>query len=64
MYNLIFKKKKDMTSIGFIMGLMFLIPLDFLNVFSVIFIFGITVLISLNCLKNIYYIEGMTTINY
>jgi len=64
MYNLIFKKKKDLILIGFIIGLLFLNPLDFLNVFPIVFVFGITAIMCLNCLKNIYYIEGMRTISY
>lgn len=61
MLSLIIKKKKSLTLTTFIMGLLFINPLDFLNVFLIIFVFGITN-VAFNYLKNIYYIEGMKTI--
>lgn len=63
MLSLIMKKKKNLAFIIFIMGLLFINPLNFLSVFLTVFVFGITN-VAFNYLKNIYYIEGMKTINY
>ena len=59
MLNLYINKKINITDFGIIKGLLFLILLGFKEFFS--FVFGIMFLL-LNCLKNIYYIQGMKTI--
>lgn len=55
------KKTTNLLIFIFILEFLFLIPIEFTNVFLLVFVFGIMIIL-LNYLKNIYYMEGMKTI--